>query len=224
MTEKRVRIQLVRAFGELVLIVAGVLIALGAESAWEDRGEGIRANAYLEALHSDMAQARTQVEAVISATQIQLELTDSILDGLRGVDGGSEFLDRGSHALGGVLILPTGTLDALLETGDVNLLSPELRAAVVATHSILRRVEGLADDYRTAALENLTRYLEARETLALNIPRDRPLPIEAARRVPRIVSSVETHRFLLSQRLRTFEGLISALDDILNALETSVDA
>lgn len=224
MTEKRLRFQPIRAFGELVLIVAGVLIALGAESAWEDRGERIRANAYLEALSSDMAQARTQVDAVISTTQLQLELTDSILDGLRGVPGGSEFVGQGSHALGGVLVLPTGTLAALLETGDVNLLSPELRAAVVATHSSLRKLEGLADDFRTAGLENLTRYLEARETLALNLPQDRALPIEAARRVPGIVSSVETHRFLLGNRLLVFEGITATLDDILNALEPRVSA
>lgn len=219
MTEKRGRIQAARAMGELVLIVAGVLIALGAESAWEDRGERLRAEAYLDALRADMVQARAQVEAAAEATQARLQSTDSILNGLRGIDGGAESLGRGSHALGGDIVLPTGTLAALIETGDVNLLSPELRASVVETYAVLLRYEGLADDLRSAMLENLTRYMEARESLGLGVPRDQPFPVEAARRAPSVVASVEVHRFFLSNRSLVFESILGSLDEILATLD-----
>ena len=43
-----------RLFAERVVIVAGILIALSAESWWEDHQDGQRETEYLEAFHGDL--------------------------------------------------------------------------------------------------------------------------------------------------------------------------
>ena len=61
------------AIGELSLIVAGVLIALAANSWWEDRSDRQRERAYLKQLLSDTRETERRLEYSISGDSTILE-------------------------------------------------------------------------------------------------------------------------------------------------------
>ena len=64
-----------RAAAELAIIVTGVLIALGAQSWWEDRGEAEERERALEALASDLEVIALSLEEVEKSANELAEIT-----------------------------------------------------------------------------------------------------------------------------------------------------
>lgn len=130
-----------RSLGELSLIVAGVLIALAANSWWEGRKDRQREESYLRQLRSDVRENEERLEQTITFDSTRVtelaRFRDAVAgftlpqmgpipsgDSLRTWSGGFSFDDFEPL---------TGTYTALVQTGDVQLVrSDSLRFQVIA--------------------------------------------------------------------------------------------
>ena len=135
------------AVGEFVLIVAGVLVAMAANSWWESRQDRTKEETYLTQLLADTRANQERVDSAFVVDSVALASTNrlqSILDGRtaipprdstrRGFIGSDAFANPDFRPL-------LGTYTALLETGDLQLLdSPDLRFRLVAYQSSLESV------------------------------------------------------------------------------------
>jgi hypothetical protein len=139
-----------RLFAELAVIVAGVLIALAADSWWEKRQERQRAEQYLRQLLVDFRQTERGLQNSIEGDTRTLESATKVIErAYRGRFGLADSLQMPS---GYQQFTPlTGTLTALVQGGDLRLLKGDsLRFALIAyaamiqeTETILRHTETL---------------------------------------------------------------------------------
>jgi hypothetical protein len=131
-----------KSFGlELAVIVASVLLAIGAESWWQDREDAQRASDYVEAVRLDMTELLPAVDSAIAFQQDQFRSATEMVELLLADSPLSDTL-RISIVNRARVPIPMGTLDGLIQTGDVNRLRDgQLRAAIVRARSELERVE-----------------------------------------------------------------------------------
>ena len=120
-----------RLSAELGVIIAGVLIALAANSWWEQRQEHRRAEEYLQQLLSDFRETEQGLKGAIKGDTEKLVSASGVIDAAyRG-----RFPPADSLALptGYYFFRPlTGTLTALVQSGDLRLLhSDTLRFELV---------------------------------------------------------------------------------------------
>ena len=117
------------------MIVVGVFIALGADSSWQDREEMRRADAYVDALRADMLEALPALDSAIEFQQSEIAITRKTLETLFAPSPESDSLPM-SFLRSATLSIPTGTLDALVQTRDGNLLTDgQLRTSIVHSRS-----------------------------------------------------------------------------------------
>jgi hypothetical protein len=149
------------AVGEFVLIVAGVLVAMAANSWWESRRDHTREETYVIQLLADTRANQVRVDSALAADSVAQRSTGRLLGTLsgtvaspprdstaRGIQGADAFSSPDFRPL-------LGTYTALLETGDLQLLdSPDLRFRLVAYQSSL---ESVRETMRHTA-ETLERY------------------------------------------------------------------
>lgn len=125
------------ALAEFVLIVAGVLAALGADAWWENRQDHERERTYLAQLVADTRGNERRLEEALAQEQMQLEATKAVLGALRSAepisgDSARAWLTRRAFYYSDPRLL-LGTFEALLQTGDLNLLrDDQVRSAVIA--------------------------------------------------------------------------------------------
>ncbi len=136
-----VRLSSVRArrlAAEFVLLVAGVLTALGVDAWWQGRTERVREAEYLDQLHEDALENRRRLAEALTIERDQLARADAVQRALRS----RQPMDRDS-ATSWMIREPTfpwysdprvltGTIVALVETGDINLIRQgDLRSAII---------------------------------------------------------------------------------------------
>jgi len=204
---------------ELAVVFLGVFIALAADSWSQSRQDGERELAYMLALQSDVTQAQARVGEAIELTSEYLAAIETFLDLLRSdtpVPDSATFPQLNIAPL----TIPMGTLDALLETGDVNLLSHQgLRTTIINERSEMGSWLRLHEQFNAEVLANVARYMVAREELratygvAVGL-----LPVETLRQSPPILGALEFHALALRNHL----GLMDLIDGSLAVLGTSV--
>jgi len=122
---------------EFAVVVLGVFLALAADSWWKERSDEARAQAYLLALREDMQQARHDLEASaerLSTYEAELAAFLEVIESPQPAPDSttvpySDSLDR--------VFLPLGMIEALMTTGDINLLPPRARTAIIRAYSEL---------------------------------------------------------------------------------------
>lgn len=147
---------------ELVVVVVGVLIALAADSWWADRFERQRVDAYLVALQGDMAQAETDLGLAASTLAAHAADVATFLTILESPIPAPDSTTVPYHTLtggGGRFFLPTGMLDALLTTGDINLLPTSLRVTIIREFATLESRNLQVERFNDLMIETLT-YLD----------------------------------------------------------------
>ena len=112
---------------EGVVIVGSILLAFGIQAWWEERGDGIRREALLDALQSDMAVAAIEVDRVVGLHAEGREAAAAVLN-----LGPEAPLSAGQAYLVDSLVAatfsspsydaPLGALDALLSSGELEVL------------------------------------------------------------------------------------------------------
>jgi hypothetical protein len=122
---------------ELVIVVAGVLIALAADSWWDARDDDQRTDAYLMALEADFSMAQRELDVAIDGYSRVLTLTTEFLTYVQAAerpDGPAP----DPWAVDDVRFFPPfGTIDALLTTGDIALLPESVRTVLIRERAAL---------------------------------------------------------------------------------------
>jgi hypothetical protein len=146
-----------RLVAELAVIVAGVLMALAADAWWETRREREEAREYSERLLVDFQETRRRLRGAIAGETATLDSVSSVV--ARAHDGVFPSPDS--------LVLPmqfnqfeplTGTLTALVESGDLRLIRDDsLRFELVAFLSLLEISEQFLSHTETMIFGNIER-------------------------------------------------------------------
>lgn len=154
------------ALGELSLIVVGVLIALAANSWWEERGERHRERAYLQQLLSDVRETEVRLNGSIRVDSLNLASVNRVLD------TAAAFHESGGNTVPSADSLEivtayssfapmSGTYSALLQSGGTQILrNDSLRFHIIAyaatiaiAQEVLRQTE--AQTWRNSEMANL---------------------------------------------------------------------
>ena len=156
----RVSLPWKRLVAELAVIVAGVLIALAADSWWEQRKERRQAEEYLQQLLNDFRQTERQLKNAIGGDTRKFESASRVIDrAYRGHFPPADSLDLPTGY--DFFLPPTGTLTALVQGGDLRLLdSDTLRFELVAYAS-------LVDDIKTVLRHSETMIWNSTERIIL---------------------------------------------------------
>ena len=113
-----------RLIAELAVIVAGVLIALGVNSWWEQRQEDRRAEEYLEQLLVDFRETERGLKGAIAGDTKNFESASRVID--RAYRGRFPPTDSLELPTGYYFFRPlTGTFTALVQGGDLRLLDSD---------------------------------------------------------------------------------------------------
>ena len=215
------------ALGELSLIVAGVLIALAANSWWENRSDRQRERVYLRQLLSDIRETEKRLEYSIAGDSAIVEQVERFL---HVVDTAT--VAPPVDSIGAWVVIDyrsfqplTGTYDALVQSGDPQLVSSDsLRfhimgyaADVASGREVLRHTETLI--WRN--LERLDLAFLRHRLLPSGEKRWRAnLDVDAFLRDPELVNTVAMQRSASTDRvvaLRKLRGPTAELRRLLEA-------
>lgn len=139
-----------KLFAEFGVIVAGVLIALAVDSWYDRQQEHKRAKEYIQQLLIDFQETQRRLQGTISGDTETLERVNGVLN--RAFQGPFPAADSLNLPTGYNFFEPlTGTLKALIESGDLRLIrNDSIRFALIgfstlidATETILRHSETL---------------------------------------------------------------------------------
>lgn len=198
---------------ELAIVVIGVLIALGADSWWDGRQERARAREYVEALEAEVAESRRLLERRLAAARTWKASADSL--GAALADSTSPSTADVVRAFGwpGTPSLPMGTVEALIETGDLRLLRPELRLALLRERSQRAVRRSALDRLFALASQNVRDFTLAREEVAPGAP-GAGLPVAAGRRSPEVRALVRLQRGLFDDLILLLEEASASVDSL----------
>lgn len=217
------------ALGELTLIVVGVLVALAANSWWEDRRDRQRERAYLQQLLADVRETQNRLEYSLSG--------DSIIE-----SQAARFLEAADTATAAPTVDSlyawstidyrtfrpiTGTYDALVRNGDPEVISSyalRLRiisyaAAIEAAGRVLGHTEAL-----------IWRNLERRDLALLRHrlrgagPRrwQSTVDADALLRDPELLNTVSMQRGASGDRVAELRKLRSPTAELRQMLEATL--
>lgn len=231
-----------RVLGELVVIVVGVLIALAADSWWQERGDRGREVGYLRALRAELMETQRRLEESLAIDSVYSLQASSLVEFLRGAGPSSvpaDSIRAWSQSLAYSPFNSTAaSLGALLQTGDINLVrSPGLRAEIAEfsgdlelTEAWLQQTEtAIFDMGRTAGLY-VEEIWEEQKRLTGSAPRDPPsrlymdliadLDADLVRRSPQLRSIYSTQAVMAFSRMNALDRIrepVTALIQLLDA-------
>jgi hypothetical protein len=127
-----------RLIAEFLLIVAGVTVALGADSLWSIRQDHARESEYLEQLRADLAENRARLDAAILDEETLGAAALAALEALARespitADSARAWLVERRGFMYSDPRLLTGTFSGLIESGDLRLIrDPDVRKSIIA--------------------------------------------------------------------------------------------
>ena len=209
---------------ELIVVLMGVLIALGVDSWWQGRAERGRELAYLRSINADLAVTVESLQSAIEGDSANFNRLDSALVFLVGQeDVPVQELSRLTATTIVPFKLNTGTLNALVGTGDIGLVQSEtLRSQLIAsaarfsegydgTQSVLSRaannVHGLVIELTRLQLES-----ESPEML-----------LASMRRSPVFIGSVSLHQNHIRNQLIYLRDMREAGNELIDAIQQELD-
>lgn len=217
-----VKTKSLRLFLELSVIVVGVLIALAGESLWETREEGEREMEYVLALGAELQEGKRLVDEHITTIATYVEQLDTFFAVVRS---GRPAADS---PITGILmfstIVPTGTLDALVSTGDVRLLrDSHLRAAVIREQAQISSDRWVIDRWGDRLTENMSPFWV--ENLKTEVPQGggRPVQLVLKARANREFQAVyRIHWNHLRNQIGALRRMRESFDSLSMAVETTL--
>jgi len=150
---------------QLLTIVTGVLVALAAQSLWNRRQDSEREREYLTQLRADLAQTSARVAESITTQEITVHKLGRLRQALHSTDDAPPDSVRVwvRHRMA-TADFTTSTLDALLQTGDVNLIADDsLRLAIIAYAAQLDEIRRSLERVGNAYLERSANARAAEE-------------------------------------------------------------
>jgi hypothetical protein len=216
-----------RAIGELSLIVSGVLIALGVDSAWQARQERQRELAYLEQLLSDARETEEGLRQSIAGDSIMLVRVERVLD--QAFYNRVPARDTFSIPTGYQQFRPlTGTYTALVQNGDLRLVRGDsLRFHVIAyvalidaTEVMLRHTESLIWNSTERVQHGLIIHSRARQDNGSSSWAQ--LNVVGALNDPGIIGALRAHVLASRNRLGGLRSLQKPTADLIRLLQAEL--
>jgi hypothetical protein len=157
-------------FAELVVVVAGILLALGLQSWWQGRENDVRGISYQRQVLADAKKTRATYQKAIATDTNLRNVTAQLSDALHtritleGDDAMTWLVWRSGWFSDPRPVV--GNVYALIDTGDIQLIrNPKIQAAIVEYASILKSsiadIDGQPDRIRRANDSELLRFEEA---------------------------------------------------------------
>jgi hypothetical protein len=209
---------------ELGVVVLGVGIALAADSWREDRELRSRELAYLNSIAADMEEAARVLIATIEKDLENAERIKKSLSLLQSEAPLSEPEKRDWEGWTGrynfaLFAIPTGTLQALIRSGDLGLIiSEDLRATLITEYAAINTYQSWIDQAFAQALPNLKDI-----TLEIEIQKfqfgGKVVSLDSFRKSPQFVASHLTQLNLLANMLSALRSMSRAVDNIHKAVE-----
>jgi hypothetical protein len=226
-----------RALAELTLIVLGVLIALGANSWWENRSDRQRERSYLRQLLADVSETEVRLQQSIRIDSANLALVSRFLDAAGEFHAGE--VDRAAappaDSLGSWAVtayasfIPlSGTYSALVQDGAIQLLrSDSLRfhiiayaATIASAQEVLRHTE--AQVWRNSEQVNLRFWHNVMQPTGTRRWRDALNAEELLRDSP-LLTAMTMQRQVGENRLGTLRSLREPTAALRRMLEGELD-
>lgn len=201
--------------GELLIVVVGVLIALAADSWRQERQDQARALSYVQALASELTTARAELLDAVNETEAMRDSASSFYQGLRQDPGSPDDRRLGDLYWPELPVVPTGTIDALLLSGDINLLpDPEARSVLINERSAIEMQVATLDRLYEVASFNIPRFLLEVAVLRkeVGLPPGAAVPFSVARRSPDIEAALQLHRGMTVNRLNALRRILESVD------------
>ena len=210
---------------ELLVVFLGVLIALAADSWWESRSEARLEHTYLLALQADLAAASRELDRVEQELEVETDWTRRFNEWLY-TDESWPSDEKIPDLNAPKLRLPTGTLDALLSTGDVNLLSdPALRGTIIRETAAIRAEVAEYNDYNTLALSVVRDVFIPINELRIQGAIDELVPPpDHVRSDARLSSAYTTFLVVVLNQSEILDRLSASIDALVSALEAALAA
>lgn len=212
---------------EFLVIVAGVLVALGAQAWWEGRQERQLERDYLVQLRADARENLARLNAAITADSVAAVAADSAMLALEGPRGDVsaerllEWIGRVGQASDFQPV--TGAHRALQETGALRYIrDDETRHALVTYATSLDRETARLEQLRGAVLDaipQLARSLPALRLLFVTGPDPARVDVVALRRDPEAAVAVFTVQAAAENRLAGLRRMRSATLGLLDTLQ-----
>jgi hypothetical protein len=194
---------------ELVVVCLGVVIALAADSWWKSREDASRVRATLEAVSADLGLAREELEA---AHQRDLDIIVTMREARAWLRTGRPIPD--SVRMPGtpgpsIGTIPIGSLRALLESGDVNLLeSRSLRATLVSSFAALEESVAARDFYFHETFEAYSELVAIRDAERAHLgPPSTRIPLALAASNSRLIEAQAKYWAALRELIYQLRGI-----------------
>jgi hypothetical protein len=219
-----------RLFAEFGVIVGGVLIALAVDAWWERQQEQNQAEKYLQQLLVDFQGTQRRLQGTITGDTRTLERVNSVVD--RALRGPLPSADSLELPTGYNYFEPlTGTLTALVEGGDLRLISNDsirfeliaFSALINATESILQHTETMV--WRSTERLTLGRARHSRSAAQRPANGDRvaaQVDVAGALNDPEIISALQVQAVASQIRLFNLRRLEDPTARIIRRLETEL--
>jgi len=214
----RGRVRIRAGIQELVVVIAGVLIALGVDSwwqSWQDRG---RIESYVEGVRAETQDAIAALQRAIDVTQASVESLEAFYSAIVSDDSLPDTLSTPA-ILNPNVYISTASIAALIETGDLNLLENDVRREVVLVSAAVQYNRALLSQFQTASLGGIESFMAEEESI--RIAHDLPagaLPPRFVRESPRLIAVYRTQlvinrnqNSILRATLAEFESLREVL-------------
>jgi hypothetical protein len=220
-----------RLFAEFTVIVAGVLLALAANSWWEQRQERNHARQYLEQLLVDVQATERRLRSTIEAETQRLGGAVSVID--RALHGPWPHADSLELPTGYNYFEPLkGTLTALMQGGDLRLLrNDSIRFELIAfsallheTETILRHTETLIWNSTERVMAGRARHSQSAARRAANAGRGwGQVDVAGALNDPEIISALQIQVVASQVRLFNLGRLEAPTSRIIRLLRTELN-
>jgi hypothetical protein len=215
------------ALRDLVVVVVGILAALGLESAWEDRQDRVEEALLLQGLRTEFSENREQlVERITIWTDVrEANLTARRLIGQSIDDLGVEQVRSSFRSVMGMRFYDprTGQLSSLISSGKLGLIqNAELRAKIADWPSFIEDLEVEREDALRSLLVTLGPHI--REFIPVGPPggpfEDR---LEALLSDRRIYNDLGLMAGTMDRTLREGNEILEATDNIIAIIDSELE-
>ena len=158
--------RLQRLLAELFVVFLGVVIALAADSWRESLVERRTEADYLLSLRTDLVRSDSALISAIASTQQEIEEMDAFLDLVLSETPLPDTLRTIGLPFTPAASLPTGTLDALIDGGQIHFINDaRLRAAIITYRSEIEDLLRVRDDLTAEAGTNAREWVVTNSVL-----------------------------------------------------------
>lgn len=196
---------------ELAIVFVGVLVALAADSWWQNLTDQTRLRANLDALRSDLHEARVAVKSAIAVDSMTVQRATVVLTALTddGPYDDDVVVAYDSIFSIGVGLIPYGTLRYLVGSGDMRLLrNREAREALIEGLALIERNDQINFDLAAEARDAVTTMNTAR----LGASKGGSMWLQEVARDPRFTASLMTFQSRVSNIIALLLANLEAIE------------